>query len=377
MEIKNINILYKNKFVFGNLYINKDKISDIKILGKEDPNSDYLLPGLIDVHTHGAMNYDFNSINSKENIKSICDFYEKHGVTSVLATVMTDSYENLINKVSLINKYIKEFPIIKGIHLEGPFLSSKYRGAHEEKYLRKPNIELFKKLQDASGHNIKYITIAPELPLTFEFIDYLTNDGVIVSIGHSAATYEEAREAINIGASSFTHTFNAMAPFNHHNLTITYAALSILDVYNEIILDGKHVDPEIVRFLVKNKGIKNIVGITDSLMCTGLPNGKYKLANQDIEVKDGDCFILGTAIRAGSSLNAFDGLLNFMYFLDMPLEEAIDVYTKNPAKHINLFNEIGSIRKNKMADLIVINNKRKIKKVFINGNEVYINECNN
>lgn len=377
MEIKNINILYKNKFVFGNLYINKDKISDIKILGKEDPNSDYLLPGLIDVHTHGAMNYDFNSINSKENIKSICDFYEKHGVTSVLATVMTDSYENLINKVSLINKYIKEFPIIKGIHLEGPFLSSKYRGAHEEKYLRKPNIELFKKLQDASGHNIKYITIAPELPLTFEFIDYLTNDGVIVSIGHSAATYEEAREAINVGASSFTHTFNAMAPFNHHNLTITYAALSILDVYNEIILDGKHVDPEIVRFLVKNKGIKNIVGITDSLMCAGLPNGKYKLANQDIEVKDGDCFILGTAIRAGSSLNAFDGLLNFMHFLDMPLEEAIDVYTKNPAKHINLFNEIGSIRKNKMADLIVINNKRKIKKVFINGNEVYINECNN
>lgn len=370
-ELKEINILYENKFQLGNLLILDGKINKIEILGEEDKSKDYLIPGLIDVHTHGAMNFDFNTINSKEDIKRICDFYLNHGVTSVLATVMTDSYDNLINKLSLINKYIKEFPIIKGIHLEGPFLSKLYRGAHEEKYLEKPSIELFKKYQEASGNNIKYLTIAPELEGALELILYLVKNGVVVSLGHSNANLNEVKDAIKQGASSFAHTFNAMAPFNHHNLTITYGALSIPNVYNEIILDGKHVDPEIVKFLVKNKGINNIVGITDSLMCAGLANGKYKIGNQDIEVKDGDCFILGTNTRAGSSLNAFDGLKNFMNYLSLPIEEAIQIYTKNPAKHINLYDKIGSINENKNADLILINNKFEIKKVFLNGINYY------
>ncbi len=371
IELKEINILYKNKFQFGNLLLSDGKIKEIEILGDENKSKDYVIPGLIDVHTHGAMNFDFNTINSKEDIKCICDFYLKHGVTSILATVMTDSYDNLINKLSLINKYIKEFPIIKGIHLEGPFLSSKYRGAHEEKYLEKPSIELFKKYQEASGNNIKYVTIAPELDNALELIKYLVESGVVVSLGHSNATLNEVKEAIKCGASSFTHTFNAMAPFNHHNLTITYGALSIPNIYNEIILDGKHVDPEIVRFLVKNKGTNNIVGITDSLMCTGLANGKYKIGNQDIQVKDGDCFILGTNTRAGSSLNAFDGLKNFMNYLSLPIEEAIEVYTKNPAKHINLYDKVGSIKENKSADLVVINSKFEIKQVFLNSIECF------
>lgn len=367
VELKEINILQNNKFSLGNLSILDGKISDIKIIGKEDKSKDYLIPGLIDVHTHGAMHFDFNTINSYEDIKCICDFYLSHGITSVLATVMTDGIDNLIAKLSLINKYIKEFPVIKGIHLEGPFLSVKYRGAHEEKYLQKPSIELFKKLQDASGNNIKYVTIAPELEGSLELIKYLVNSGIVVSLGHSNATLDETKKAIEVGASSFTHTFNAMAPFNHHNLTIAYASLSILNVYNEIILDGKHVDPEIVRFLVKNKGLENIIGITDSLMCAGLSNGQYKIGNQVIEVIDGDCFILGTKTRAGSSLNAFDGLFNFMNYLSLPLEKAIDVYTKNPAMHINLFNKIGSIEINKNADLVLLNKDLKIKNVFLNG----------
>lgn len=370
-ELKEINILYNNKFQLGNLSISDGKIKKIEFLGEENKSKDYVIPGLIDVHTHGAMNFDFNTINSKEDIKCICDFYLKHGVTSVLATVMTDSYDNLINKLELINKYIKEFPIIKGIHLEGPFLSSQYRGAHEERYLEKPNIELFKKYQEASGNHIKYVTIAPELDGALELIKYLVNNGVVVSLGHSNATLSEVKEAIKHGASSFTHTFNAMAPFNHHNLTITYGALSIPNIYNEIILDGKHVDPEIVRFLVKNKGLNNIVGITDSLMCAGLKNGQYKIGNQDIEVKDGDCFILGTNTRAGSSLNAFDGLKNFMNFLSLPIEEAIEVYTENPAIHINLYKQVGSIKENKIADLVVIDNKFNIERVFLNGVEYF------
>ena len=317
-----------------------------------DCTGKYILPALVDIHTHGAAGYDFNTADT-DGMKKILDFYVSHGVGTVLPTVMTDSDEVICRQVALIAELAKDYPEIKGIHLEGPFLSEKFSGAMPKQYLQKPSFEKLLTYQKAAQGLIKLVTIAPELPNAVDFIVEATTARVKVSLGHSGADFATVQAALKAGATSFTHFGNGMSQMDRLNLNMVGSALHS-SAYAEVICDGKHVDKDVLNFLVKTKGTDKVIGITDSMMATGLTDGDYKLGVVDVTLKDGDVFLTGTTKRAGSILDAHTGLANVISFTGLRLPEAIKLWTINPAKMLGLDNRIGTIEVGKDADFIVL-----------------------
>ena len=358
-------ILYKNgqalingKLVKTDIVANHGRIIEIApdIVADEqteviDCSHRYILPALVDIHTHGANGYDFNTADI-DGMKKIMDFYIAHGVGTVFPTVMTDSDEVICRQVALIAELAKDYPEIKGIHLEGPFLSPKYCGAMPVKYLQKPSMDKFLTYQKAAEGKIKIVTVAPELPDALAFISEVSDTKVIVSLGHSGADGETVTKALKAGAKSFTHFGNAMSPLDRHNLNMVGSAL-LSDAYCEVICDGKHVEKDVLRLLLKTKGINKVVGITDSIMAAGLPDGIYKLGVQNVTVQNGDARLTDTDVRAGSTLDAYLGLANIVSFTGLPLTEAIKLWTVNPAKLVGLSDRIGTIEVGKDADFII------------------------
>lgn len=317
-----------------------------------DCSGRYVLPALVDIHTHGANGYDFNSADY-DGMKKIMEFYVSHGVGTVFPTVMTDSDETICRQLELIAKLAKEYPEVKGIHLEGPFLSEKFCGAMPKQYLQKPSFDKFLRYQKAADGLIRLVTVAPELPNAIEFITEATAHRVHVSIGHSGADGETVKKALKAGAVSFTHWGNAMAEMDRHGLNVSGAALASNNAYCEVICDGRHVNKDVLKLLVKVKGIDRVIGITDSIMAAGLPDGQYKLGVNDVTVTGGDARITGTDVRAGSTLDAYSGLANVVSFTGLPLAEAIKLWTVNPARMVGLHNRIGTIEVGKDADFIL------------------------
>lgn len=317
-----------------------------------DCKGKFILPALVDIHTHGANGYDFNTAD-KDGMKKILDFYVSHGVGTVLPTVMTDSDEVILRQVALIAELSKDYPEIKGIHLEGPFLSEKYSGAMPKQYLQKPSFEKFLTYQKAAQGLIKLVTIAPELPNAIPFIEEAVTARVKVSLGHSGADSATVTNALKAGAVSFTHFGNAMSQMDRLNLNMVGSALNSR-AYAEVICDGKHVDYDVLKFLIKCKGVDKVIGITDSIMAAGLPDGNYKLGIVDVTVQDGNAYVSGTNKRAGSVLDAHTGLANVISNVGLPLAEAIKLWTINPAKMLGLDGRIGTIELGKDADFIVM-----------------------
>lgn len=358
-------ILYKNghalidgKLIKTDVVANHGRIIEIApdVVADEqtevvDCTNRYILPALVDVHTHGANGYDFNTANL-DGMKKIVEFYISHGVGTVFPTVMTDSDEVICRQVALIAQLAKDYPEVKGIHLEGPFLSQKYCGAMPVEFLQKPSMDKFLTYQKAAEGKIKIVTVAPELPDALAFISEVSDSKVVVSLGHSGADNDTVQKALKAGAKSFTHWGNAMSPLDRHNLNVAGAAL-LSNAYCEVICDGKHVDKDVLRLLLKTKGIDKVVGITDSIMATGLPDGNYTLGSQKVTVAGGDAKIAGTDTRAGSTLDAYQGLANVVTFTGLPLAEAIKLWTVNPAKLVGLSDRIGTIEVGKDADFIL------------------------
>ena len=316
-----------------------------------DCTNRYVLPALVDIHTHGAVGYDFNTADI-DGMKKILNFYVSRGVGTVFPTVMTDTDEVICRQVALIAKLSKEYPEIKGIHLEGPFISEAYRGAHPVKLLQKPSMDKFMTYQKAAEGKIKLVTVAPELPDALAFIDELVAQKVVVSIGHSGADGETVRQALKRGAKSFTHWGNAMSQLDRKNLGVAGAALAS-NAFCEVICDGKHVDRDVMKLLVKVKGVDKVIGVTDSIMAAGSPDGEYTLAGQSVTVKGGEAFLTGTDKRAGSALDAYQGLANVVNYTGLPLREAIKLWTVNPARLVGLQDRIGTIEVGKDADFII------------------------
>lgn len=358
-------ILYKNGLALINntlqrvdIAANRGKIIEIAedIVADEqtevvDCAGRYILPALIDIHTHGAAGHDFNT-SDLDGMKKAIDFYIAHGVGTVLPTVMTDTDEHICRQLSLIAELAKDYPEVKGVHLEGPFLSEKFCGAMPVALLQKPNVDKFLQYQKAANGMIKVITVAPELNGALEFISEVSKTGVVVSVGHSGADGATVQKAIEAGAKSFTHWGNAMAQLDRHDLNVSGTAMLSTN-YCEVICDGKHVQRDVFRLLVKTKGVDRIVGITDSIMATGLPDGEYTLAGYGVEVVDGDARLKGSGVRAGSTLDAYTGLANAVTFSGLPLHEAIKMWTINPAKLVGLFDRVGTIEIGKDADFIL------------------------
>jgi len=319
---------------------NDDNVVDLK--------GALLIPGLFDIHTHGGGGFDFN-MATLEQMDDIMLFFFKNGVTSVLATLMTDDLETMYAQLEKIAVLAKKYPQIKGIHLEGPFLSPKYKGAMPQEYILNADLDLFKKFQEKARQLIKLITIAPETKNAIDFISEITKENVIVSLGHSEATYLETIKAIKAGAKSFTHSFNAMIPFDHHEPGISGALLSENN-YCEMILDGKHLSPDTVMVLNHDK----LVIVTDSIMAAGLKDGEYYLGKSEIIVKGGDARLKIGNARAGSTLTAINAIRNYASYVNIPLEEASKLMSINPATLLNMNHRFGSIEVGKDADFLVI-----------------------
>ncbi|HIU01901.1 MAG TPA: N-acetylglucosamine-6-phosphate deacetylase [Candidatus Onthocola gallistercoris] len=328
----------------------------------------HVVPGFIDVHTHGAVGVDVNAA-SAEDLEKICQFMAGNGTTSWLCSVLTDTREQTLACIDAFNEHEKmdqQGAHLLGIHLEGPFLASEFKGAMPEYLLQKANMPLLAEYQERAKGNIRYITVSPEVEGIVEAIPDIRKMGIKVAIGHSGADYETSMKAIENGAVCCTHTFNAMKLLHQHFPAIMGAALES-DIYCEAICDGRHLHPGVVRLLLKTKGLDKVVAITDSIMAAGLPDGQYKLGVNDVVVVDGDAKLADTGVRAGSTLTQNTALLNLLRFTGRDLNQILPLLTENPAKMLGIYDKKGSIADGKDADIVILDQENEIKDVFVSG----------
>lgn len=327
-----------------------------------------VVPGFLDIHTHGAVGVDVNGASS-EDLKKIGRFFAGNGTTAWLASVLTDTKEQTercIDQYLQLDQSDADAAQLLGIHLEGPFLSSEYKGAMPEHLLQGSDIDLAGEYQKRAKGNIRYITVSPEIEGMVEMIPKLKEFGITVAIGHSGADYKTSMAAIEAGADCCTHTFNAMRLLHQHEPAILGAALET-DIYCEMICDGLHLHPGIVRLLLKTKGLGRVVAITDSIMAAGLPDGRYHLGVNEVIVKDGDAKLASDGTRAGSTLTQIRALRNLKKFTGYSLEELLPLFTENPARLIGVYDRKGSIADGKDADLVLLTENLDIDGVFVRG----------
>lgn len=336
-----------------------------------DAEGKKVVPGFLDIHTHGAVGVDVNAATAEE-LGKIGHFMATQGTTSWLCSVLTDTKEQTLWCIDEFKKHKKlenDGADLLGIHLEGPFLAKEFKGAMPEHLLRDADVELLKEYQEAAEGNIRYLTVSPEIEGIVDAIPAVRDLEIVVAIGHSGADYDTSMKAIENGAASCTHIFNAMKLLHQHFPAIMGAAMES-DIYCEAICDGRHLHPGVVRLLIKTKGLDRVVAITDSIMAAGLPDGNYKLGVNDVVVVDGDAKLASNGVRAGSTLTTGQALKNIMKFTGRPIEEVLQLLTVNPAKLIGVFDKKGSIADGKDADLVILDEENNVKDTFVRGKQV-------
>jgi N-acetylglucosamine-6-phosphate deacetylase len=314
-----------------------------------------LAPAFFDVHIHGAAGHDVME-GSSEALSCVGKFLAARGTGAFLATTVSAPVDVTLKSLSGLAKLIAQPPVEGeakpiGIHLEGPFLSHGKRGAHPENRLLAPDIALFDRMFEAAEGSVRLITLAPELPGAAELAAHAVSRGVRVSIGHSDADAADARRAIAAGASSATHTYNAMRVLDHKNPGILETVLTTDELYAELICDGIHNMPELVRLWWRAKGPEKAILITDAMSATGMPDGEYQLGDFPVKVADGRAMI-GSAL-AGSVLTLDKALANFVAFTGAPVEQGLRLMTANPAAMTG-FIDRGTIAKGGPADFVAV-----------------------
>jgi N-acetylglucosamine-6-phosphate deacetylase len=330
------------------------------------------VPGFIDVHIHGAGGRDVME-GTGDALQAITEQVARFGTTSIVATTVTASTDDTVRAVEGISKYIpRQFESceaphaeILGIHFEGPFLSKERRGVHPANLLQLPSAEVLQRFLHAAAGSARILTIAPELLGATPCIDAARSLGMVVSIGHTDATYEQARAAIAHGAHNATHTYNAMRPFSHRDPGVVGAVLTSEEVNAELIADGVHVDEIAMKVLLQAKGPERIVLISDGTPATGMPDGKYKLGGIDVMVVDGVCRDSEGKL-AGSTLTLDRALRNIVR-LGTPLADAVRMLTLNPATILGIEFKKGALRTGADADVILLNEALQITQVWTRG----------
>ena len=364
--IKKTNLLIKGDYIYsvGN--------NDIDGLVELDDNL-IVIPGLIDEHIHGTNNVDIIDGN-EEDIYTIACALSKEGITAFLPTTTTQSISIIDKSLENIKNYIlkkcEDGALVLGIHLEGPFISDIYKGAQLGNYIIKPDIKTFKHFEEISGDNIKVVSMAVEEEGALELIKYLKDKNVIVSAGHTNATYNEINTAIKEGLTCTTHTYNGMRSYEKDEIGTVGSALLCDELYTELICDGIHVSIPAVKFLYKNKPSNKIVLISDALRTKGMPDGIYEELEQKIILK-GKKARLEDGTLAGSVLKLNEAIKNFMDFTGVGFEEAVKCATENPAKNLGVFDIMGSIEKNKLANLVVVDKELNVYQTIRNGKIIY------
>ncbi|XJZ26447.1 N-acetylglucosamine-6-phosphate deacetylase [Bacillota bacterium Lsc_1132] len=364
----------------GYIKINNQKIIELDSLnnlsivdGYEviDVPADYnAVPGFIDIHIHGVNGADVMD-STPEALDTMAAALPKEGTTSFLATTITQEKKQIEKALRNAGSYINSqrsggTAEILGIHLEGPFVNPKRAGAQPVQFIAEPNLELFRKWQTMANDKIKLVTLAPEQPGGLELVRFLKENGIIASIGHSDATYEEVVEAINAGANHVTHLFNQMRGLHHREPGVVGAAFLKEELKAELIADGVHVRPEMVELAYKLKGKERIILITDSMRAKCLKNGHYDLGGQDVTVQDGKA-VLKDGTLAGSILRLSDAVKNLQNFSGCSLRDAIEMASVNQAKQLNLYDRKGSLAVGKDADIVLLNQDSEVCMTFCRG----------
>ena len=371
----NTNIYVEGKgIVKTSLEIEKGKIKTIGKFkdGIELPDNLIVVPGFIDQHIHGA-NHSDAMYPTEKDILNIATSITQDGVTGFLPTTMTQSVENINKALDNIRKYIEkgveEGAEVLGIHLEGPFVSVKQKGAQPEEYILECSVDAFKKFEKISGNNIKIVTLAYE-ENGKELTQYLKSKNIVASLGHTSASYDVAAEAVKNGATSFTHCYNAMKGLHHRDAGTLGAAMLHDEAYTELICDLIHVSGPAIKILYKQKPKDKMILVTDSMEAKHLLDGKYQLGGQDVYVKDGAAR-LESGNLAGSVLKMNDAIRNIKNTLNISLEEAIDFATINPARNLSIDNKKGSIKVGKDADFVIIDKDLNVYETIRAGKTVY------
>ena len=323
-----------------------------------------MIPGLVDIHTHGALGYEAKD-GTAEAIEALSRFEVEHGITTFLPTFATLGFEELLSAAECVakSKNSVQGAKIGGIHMEGPYFSMKYKGAQNLEYIRDPDVDEFRKINAASGGLVRLISIAPENEGSEEFVKAV-KDEVKVAAGHTDADYETMVKAIEWGVTHLTHSFNAMRGLHHRSPGAIGAAIDG-DVMCECISDGMHVHPAMVRLLYKAVGSERLVLISDSVRPAYLADGEYDSCGLKVIVKDGKATLENGTI-AGSTSTLFDCLKRAVSF-GIPIEDAVRAATYNPAKAVGIENECGVIKKGRAADFILVDESFDLKAVYVNG----------
>lgn len=376
MLIRNCNIIYLDKVESGSILIENGKIKAIN--PKEENDSHvidgkglYLAPGFIDVHIHGAGGFDTMDA-TKEAINTIAKTVVKHGTTSFCPTTMTMPVE-AINKAIEVIKDAKihgtEGANVLGAHLEGPFISPNAIGAQNPNYLQALSMDTYNAMVGNDRDAVTSITLAPEVPGALDVIKELAKENILVSMGHTKATYEQAIEGIKAGASHVTHLFNAMTPFTHREPGVVGAAYDT-DITAEVITDGIHISYPALRTTFKVKGTDKCLLVSDAMCACGMPDGMYALGGQDVIVDAGAARLKNGAL-AGSVLTIDNAIRNLKNNTDLPLNEIVRMATYNPAIYAKVETHKGLIKEGYDADLVLFDENISIKKVIVGGREIF------
>ena len=380
--LKNAKIVLKDRVIEGDILtadgiirdiINKKspvKAETLEVENSIDLDGKYVVPGFIDVHIHGSNGADAMD-GTVEALKTISSYIATKGTTKFLATTLTSSKEELINVLKIAadlqDKEIDGATIF-GVHMEGPYFDIEYKGAQNEKYMKPATEKEIKDYLDVKPGLVKMMSLSPHTEQSIETVKFLRENGVIVSVGHSAAKFNDVMKAVDAGLSHSTHTFNGMRGINHREPGVAGAVLISDKINAEVIFDKVHIHPEIVRLMIKAKGTDKVVCITDAMAATGLPNGDYKLGELDVYVKDGEARLKSNDSLAGSVLT-MDKAFKHVIELGYPIYEAVKLTSTNAAIEFGL--NAGAIEVGKEADFTVLDDSYNVDMTIVNGNIKY------
>lgn len=334
-----------------------------------DAKGGYIMPGFIDVHVHGGFGSDFMDA-SDEAYHTITKFHMEHGTTAMLATSMTQSREALSAVVAAVDSYMKQdmpYAQLAGLHLEGPFVNPKYKGAQNDIFMMDAQIDWLEEWHEQHPGVMKQLSLAPERDHALNAIRWCRSHGINVAAAHTDATYEQFEEAVNAGLNQAVHTFNAMTPVHHRNPGVAGGVLTDDRVTAEVIADGHHVHPAVIKLLVRAKAAGKLVLITDAMSAAGMPNGSYDLGGLPVTVIDGVARLTEGGALAGSTLTMIGAVQLIVNQVGLSIQEASRLASYNAAVLLGIDKQTGSIEVGKQADLVWTDADLQVQRVWVKG----------